>query len=135
MALAAFFEEQGQIAGLLDAISEAAQWDQQFSEGKSLSEREEAVLQALEIMTRNAENTVWLRSAELRSRVAELMGQTEQQMGDVQWIGHILKRLHLVDKSRRKRLADGICYAADRDEVCDVMRRYDVTSINNASSK
>ena len=74
-------------------------------------------------------------TAELRSRVAELMGQTEQQMGDVQWIGHILKRLHLVDKSRRKRLADGICYAADRDEVCDIMRRYDVTSINNASSK
>jgi hypothetical protein len=53
VALAAFFEEQGGVVGLLDAISNAAEWDEQISEGKSLSEREEAVLQALEIMTRN----------------------------------------------------------------------------------
>src|SRR5690606_34473627 len=41
VALAAFFEEQGGVTGLLDAISDAAEWDEQISEGKSLSEREE----------------------------------------------------------------------------------------------
>jgi hypothetical protein len=32
IALAAFFEEQGSVSGLLDAISEAAEWDEQMSE-------------------------------------------------------------------------------------------------------
>jgi hypothetical protein len=50
--LAAFFEEQCGMVGLLDAISNAAEWDEQISKGKSLSEREEADLQALELMTR-----------------------------------------------------------------------------------
>lgn len=56
VALAAFFEEQGGVAGLFDAISQAAEWDEQISRGKALSDREEAVLQALEIMTRNQGN-------------------------------------------------------------------------------
>nr|MBA3922520.1 toprim domain-containing protein [Nostocaceae cyanobacterium] len=38
VALAAFFEDQGGVVGLLDAISNAAEWDEQISEGKSLSE-------------------------------------------------------------------------------------------------
>jgi hypothetical protein len=32
-------------------------------------------------------------------------------MGDAQWIGHILKRLHLIDEMGRKRGMDGIAYA------------------------
>jgi hypothetical protein len=49
--------------------------------------------------------------------------------GDAQWIGHILKRLHLLDDARRKRSMDGITYAAQPAEVIDMMRRYDVTVI------
>jgi hypothetical protein len=44
VALAAFFEEQGGLTGLLDIISQAAQWDEQVSDAKSFSDREEAVL-------------------------------------------------------------------------------------------
>lgn len=36
VALAAFFEEWCKVIGLLDAISNAAEWDEQISEGKSL---------------------------------------------------------------------------------------------------
>jgi hypothetical protein len=69
VALVAFFEEAG-ITGLLSAIGEAAEFDQQFSEGKSLSEREEALLQALEMLTRNTTDTyVWVKAAELRELV------------------------------------------------------------------
>jgi hypothetical protein len=50
VALVAFVEEKGSVSGLLDAISRAAEWDEQVSEGKALSDREEAVLQALEVM-------------------------------------------------------------------------------------
>jgi hypothetical protein len=50
-ALATFFEEQGGMPNLLSAVSDAASWDDQVSEGQSLSKREEAVLQVLELMT------------------------------------------------------------------------------------
>jgi hypothetical protein len=36
VALAAFFEEQGGVNGLFDAVSNAAEWDEQVSEGKAL---------------------------------------------------------------------------------------------------
>jgi len=48
VALVAFFEEQDRIPHLLAAISDAASWDDQVSEGQSLCEREEAILQALD---------------------------------------------------------------------------------------
>lgn len=132
VALAAFFEEEGQIAGLLDAISEAAEWDEQLSEGKALSDREEAVLQALEIMTRNAEGAVWLKALELREQVAKLLGQPVEQLGHAQWIAHILSRLHLLDNGRRKRQMDGVVYVIQRTAVVDMMHRYDVTPISNS---
>jgi len=47
-------------------------------------------------------------------------------MGDTQWIGHILKRLHLVDEAGRKRGMDGITYAV---KSSDMMRCYDVAMI------
>ena len=49
---AAFFEQEGGITRLLGAISEAATWDEQLSQGKALSDREEAVLQPLELLIR-----------------------------------------------------------------------------------
>ena len=135
VALAAFFEEQESVTGLLDAISNAAEWDEQISEGKSLSEREEAVLQALEMLTRDKEEITWIKGTDLRERVRSNLGQTADQMGNVQWIGHILKRLQLVDNSRRKHHVGGKLYAIDRCEVLDMMQRYDVRPIENESAK
>jgi len=132
VALAAFFEEQGQVEGLLDAISEAAEWDEQISEGKALSDREEAVLQSLEIMTRNADTAVWLKASLLREQVARLLGQHVEELGHAQWIAHILSRLHLLDKGRRKRQMDGVVYAIQRTSVIDMMSRYDVVPISNS---
>jgi DNA primase len=129
VALAAFFEEQGGIIGLLDAVSDAANWDEQISEGKSLSEREEAVLQALDLMTQGTEGDIWVRASALREQVAKLLGQSVEQMGHTQWIAHILKRLHLLDERKRKRDTDGMVYAIESSEVRDMMRRYEVMSI------
>ncbi len=135
VALAAFLEEQGGVTGLLDAVSNAAEWDEQISEGKSLSEREEAVLQALELLTRNTEDITWIKGTDLRERVRGILGQTADQMGNAQWIGHILKRLQLVDNSRRKHHVGGKVYAIDRREVLDMMQRYDVPPVENEDAK
>ncbi|MBZ0296387.1 MAG: hypothetical protein K8L99_27750 [Anaerolineae bacterium] len=135
VALAAFFEEQGEVVGLLDAISNAAEWDEQISEGKSLSEREEAVLQALELLTRNSDEIVWVKGTDLREKIRSLLGQSTDEMGNAQWIGHILKRLQLIDQSRRKHHVGGKLYAIERREVLDMMQRYDVPPIENGTSK
>jgi len=129
VALAAFFEEHGQVSGLLQAIATAAETDEQISQGKALSEREEAVLQALELMTRGQEGIVWVKAGTLREKVARLLGQPVEKMGDAQWIGHILKRLHLLDEAGRKRGMDGITYAVKSPDVIDMMRRYDVAVV------
>jgi hypothetical protein len=84
VALAAFFEEQGGIKNLLSAISDAATWDDQMSEGKSLNEREEAVLQALEILTRSQPD--WIKAGDLREQVRDVLGCSNEQMGNTQWI-------------------------------------------------
>lgn len=135
VALAAFFEEQGNVVGLLDAISNAAEWDEQISEGKSLSEREEAVLQALELLSRNADEVVWVKGADLREKIRSLLGQSADEMGNAQWIGHVLKRLQLIDNSRRKHHVGGKIYAIERREVLDMMQRYDVPPIENETPK
>jgi hypothetical protein len=129
VALAAFFEEQGGIPHLLSAISNAASWDNEVSEGQSLSEREEAVLQALDLMTRHTTQAVWIKSALLRDKVMSLMGNAADKTGDGQWIGHVLKRLYLIDEARRKRQNDGIVYAIAPLEVTDMMRRYNVVPV------
>ncbi len=135
VALAAFFEEQGGVVGLLDAISDAAEWDEQISEGKSLSEREEAVLQALELLTRSADEVVWVKGTDLREKIRSLLGQSVEELGNAQWIGHILKRLQLIDQSRRKHHVGGKVYAIDRREVLDMMQRYDVPPVENEATK
>jgi hypothetical protein len=130
VALAAFFEEQGSVGGLLQAIATAAAADEQLSEGKALSEREEAVLQALELLTRDAAEIVHVRAAELREKVRQILGMTAELMGHAQWIGHVLNRMQLVDRSRRKPVAGGQVYAIARADVVDMMRRYDVQWIS-----
>jgi hypothetical protein len=133
VALAAFFVEQGQIAGLRAAIASAAESDEQVSEGKALSDREEAVLQALELLTRGQSDHVWIKSVALREQVAKLLGQQVEKLGDVQWIGHIIKRLHILDDHRRKRTMDGMSYAVLPAEVIDIMQRYDVSVIHETA--
>jgi len=123
------FEEQGGVVGLLDAISNAAEWDEQISEGNSLNEREEAVLQALELLTRNADELVWVKGTDLREKIRTLIGQSADELGNAQWIGHILKRLQLIDQSRRKHHVGGKLYAIERREVLDMMQRYDVPTV------
>ena len=126
VALAAFFEEAG-VNGLLGAIGEAAEFDQQFSEGKSLSQREEALLQALEILTRDTTETyTWLKATALREQVQKFLELSAEQMGSAQWIGHLLKQLQLVNPTRRKHYAGGQLYAISRGDVLDMMRRYEV---------
>ena len=129
VALAAFFEEQGGVVGLLDAISSAAEWDEQISEGKSLSENEESVLQALELLTRSTDGVVWVKGADLREKIRGILGQSVDQMGNAQWIGHVLKRLQLIDQSRRKHHVGGKVYAIERREVLDMMQRYEVVPV------
>jgi hypothetical protein len=72
----------------------------------------------------------------MRERVARLIGQPVEKMGDALWIGHILKRLHLIDEAGRKRGMDGIAYAVRSFDVIplvsfaiDIMRRYDVATV------
>jgi hypothetical protein len=127
VALAAFFEEQGGIRNLLSAISDAATWDDQMSEGKSLSDREEAVLQALEILTRPQPD--WIKAGDLREQVRDVLGYSHEQMGNTQWIGHILNRLHLSDRNRRKAYSGGQMYNIKREDVLDMIERYDVSLI------
>ena len=57
------------------------------------------------------------------------MGNAADKTGDGQWIGHVLKRLYLIDEARRKRQTDGIVYAVNPGDVIDMMRRYNVAPI------
>jgi hypothetical protein len=129
IALAAFFEECGNIAELCKSVTDAAASDEQLSEGKALSDREEAVLQALELMTPVTEAGSWLKATELREQVRQLLGYSTEQMGHAQWIGHILNRLHLIDVNRRRRDMHGQRYLISRNEILEMMHRYDVTAI------
>jgi hypothetical protein len=129
IALAALFEEVGQVPGLLETITSAADTDQQLSEGKALSDREEAVLQALELMTQGADGEVWVKASQLREQVGQLLGNSADQVGHAQWIGHILNRLHLIDASRRQRDMQGQGYRVSRQEIVETLRRYDIPPI------
>jgi len=133
VALAALFESAG-VAGLLEAVKSAAHRDEQLGAGKALGDREEAILQALELLTRGTSEQNWIAAAALRKQVAQLLEQSEEKLGDAQWIGHILKRLHLLDEQRRKRSAEGMVYAIDPNEVRDLMRRYEVAVVMNLAS-
>ncbi len=88
-------------------------------------------MQALEILTRDLPDEVWLKASVLREQVAYLLGQPVEQLGHSQWIAHILSRLHLLDNRRRKRLMDGMVYAVQREVVLDMMERYHVSPIQN----
>jgi len=65
----------------------------------------------------------------LHEKVAWLIGQPVEKMGATQWIGHILKRLDLLDEAGRKRGMDGITYAVKASDVINMMRRYNVAIV------
>lgn len=117
---------------MFEAIAAAAESDEQVSEGKALSDHDEAVLQALELLTRGESTVIWIKATLLRERVARLLGQPVEKMGDAQWNGHILKRLHILDDTWRKRSMEGMAYAVQPAEVIDMMRRHDVPIIHES---
>lgn len=123
-ALAAFFEEKGEQTGLRDAVQFAAERDA-LDDGRSLSEREEAILQALEILTR-AEGDTWLKWTDLREQVRLLLDLTEETMGSGKWIQNTMKRLQLLDRSSKRSSAEGRAVKVDRSKVVDMMLRYQV---------
>ena len=53
--------------------------------------------------------------------------QPTEKLGDGQWIGHIRKRLHLLDDAGRKRRR---WHAVRSFDVTDLMRRSDVTILH-----
>ncbi len=133
IALAAFFEEEGSVAGLLSSIEEAAARDNLISEGKSLSDREEALLQVLEVMTRE-QQVVSVKARDIREGVQKLLDIPDERLGNPQWIGHLLKNLQLTDRERSQRQHDGMQYVLDRAQVLDMMKRYHVRLIEVESA-
>jgi hypothetical protein len=130
VALAAFFEEAGQLEGLVESMQEAARRDVALSEGKALSLREEAILQALELLTQDEkDDTMWIKATDLRAQVRELLVIPEDQMGSAQWVGHIMKRLQLTDRRRRKAYAGGQMYLIQREQLLDMTDRYDIDEV------
>ena len=101
-----------------------------MSEDKALSERDEAVLQALELRTHRETEVVWIKASVLCEKVARLVGQPVGKLGDAQWIGPILKRLHLLDEAGRKRGMDGIACVVNPTEVIDMRHCYRVAWIH-----
>ena len=126
-ALAAFFEEKGEQTGLRDAVQFAAERDA-LDDGRSLSEREEAILQALEILTRGGGDT-WLKWTDLREQVRLLLDLTEETMGSGTWIQNTMKRLQLLDRSSKRSSAEGQTVKVDRGAVLDLMMRYEVAMV------
>ena len=64
------------------AIASAAHSDEQLNEGKALSDREEAVLQALELLTRNADEVVRVKGMGLREKIRSVLGQSTDDTGN-----------------------------------------------------
>lgn len=94
---------------------------------RSLSEREEAILQALEILTR-VEGDTWLKWTDLREQV-RLLDLTEETMASGTWIQNTLKRLQLLDRSSKRSSAKGRTVKVDRGKVVDTMLRYQVSTV------
>jgi hypothetical protein len=120
-------KERGE-GGLKATITAAAERDALWSEGKALSDREDAVLQALELLT-------WIKAVGLRRQVADLFVTSVEQMSEATWMEHVLKRLQLIKNAGRRRSMDGIVYAINPTNVIDMMRRYDVPIIHEERYK
>lgn len=87
------FEEEGHLERLVEPIQETDRRDVVLSEGKALSPCEEAILQTLELLTRDEGDTTWIKASDLRAQVRELLGIPEVKMGSAQCVGHTMKRL------------------------------------------
>ncbi|MBK8023728.1 MAG: hypothetical protein IPK19_20410 [Chloroflexi bacterium] len=121
----------GLIGGLRSAVADAAHWEVELGDGRALNDREEAVLQALERMTEGGCPTAscWLTAAALGEQVNRILDGADERTNAAQWIGHVLKRLGLMDRKRRQHTAEGKIYAIDRTQVLDMMQRYDVSPL------
>jgi hypothetical protein len=130
LALADFFENFGKIDGLLDKMRERAHLDIKISSGAALDDQASLVLQALELMLREHEGFVDISASEIRQKVADIQNVPVEKMGDRQWVGHVLKRLHLIDEATKKQeMGRGVVYSIDKSDVIDLMERYSVKAI------
>ncbi|MCI0711844.1 MAG: hypothetical protein L0154_16935 [Chloroflexi bacterium] len=86
---------------------------------------------ALDLLTRDAEEQVWIKASDLREKVRDLLGYSEDRMGAALWIEHILKRLQLTDRNCRKTDSGGQMYLMERAKILDMMERYEVECVEN----
>ena len=100
-----------------------------MSDRRALNSREETALQALELLTRGAEDNLWIGDSDLKHQVNALLGLTTESPGSAGWIEPVLNRLQLTDRHCRKICSGGHVYCLNRDEVLDMMRRYEVAAI------
>lgn len=82
-----------------------------------------------DILTREETETVWVKASELRSQVRQLLGLSEEHMGNAQCVGHMLKRLQLTDRRRRKAYTGGQMYLIQHEQVMEMMERHDIEAI------
>jgi hypothetical protein len=69
---------------------------------------------------------MWIKAADLREKVREMLGYNVDQMRHAQWIGHILNRLQLTVRNRRKAYTGGQLYLIECNQALDMMQRYEV---------
>jgi hypothetical protein len=79
------------------------------------------------MLTRDQNDMAWVQPSAFRAETVHLLGS--EASVDGQRIVHILKRLPLVDKKRRKRATEGMVYAIIPNEVRDTTRRNDVAKV------
>jgi hypothetical protein len=70
-----------------------------------------------------------VKGVDLHEKIRILLGQSQEEMGNAQWIGHLLKQFQLTDNTRRRHYVGGKLYAIERLHVLDMMKRYDVPII------
>lgn len=58
-----------------------------------------------------------------------MVAYSNEQMGHAHWLVHILNRLQLTDRRRRKAYAGGQMHSIPRAEMLDMMRRYRVSAV------
>lgn len=113
------------VIGLVASVSNTVKCDEQMRAGKSLSDHEEEVLQALEIVSRNQRE--WLKASDLREQAQRILGYSNEQIGHAKWMGHILNRVQLVDGNRRTAYSGRPMYSVKREDALVMMRRYEVS--------
>ena len=123
--LAAFFEAHG-LTGLVNAVHTVAATNRQTEDAQALSDERQAVLQALERLTRDRDGDVHrIPATELRAEIEALLGDSLRSSNQ---IGFLIRGLH-VRAADDARNSAGVVYMISRAKVQDMMKRYEVSSV------